>query len=173
MSAKPVKVHDRRMFTRSGELREEFAHLEDAGAGSETGAAATSSPPPSPEPPSPEPAPREPAPPIAATSQAAAEPPPAAEGYPDRGTTGGPGFLDLIGLLAEPASLYLREAGAAGAGTLAANARADQSLELARLHIDLLSVLQEKTAGNLGAQEKAMLGDVVYRLQMGYVEMTR
>ncbi len=81
--------------------------------------------------------------------------------------------MDLIGLLAEPASLYLREAGAAGAGTLASDSKNQQSLELARLHIDLLAVLQQKTAGNLGGQEKAMLDDVVYRLQMGYVEMAK
>jgi Domain of unknown function (DUF1844) len=172
LSAKGVKVHDRRMFTRTGELREEFRQLQDA-----ERAAAAAPPAERPQPSPAEPVPPPPAaapprgrPPIAATPAAA---PPSAAGYPDREATGGPGFMDLIGLLAEPASLYLREAGAAGHGTLAANAKAEQSLELARLHIDLLAVVQEKTAGNLGAQEKAMLDDVVYRLQMGYVEMTR
>lgn len=152
------------MFTRTGELREEFRHLDDD---SGTPAAeAPSSPAPRPEPP-----PKKPNSPIAA---GATEPaPPRAGGYPDRGPAGGPGFMDLIGLLAEPASLYLREAGTAGRGTLAADSRVEQSLELARLHIDLLAVLQEKTAGNLGAQEKATLDDVVYRLQLGYVEMTK
>jgi len=168
LSAKPVKVHDRRMFTRSGELREEFRHLNDSDG---TAAAEAAAAPPSSPPSSREPAPTTPAAPL--TAPPAAPSPPPAAGYPDRGEAGGPGLVDLIGLLAEPASLYLREAGAAGHGTLAANSKAEQSLELARLHIDLLSVLQEKTAGNLGAREKAMLDDVVYRLQLGYVELTR
>ena len=68
-----------------------------------------------------------------------------------------------MGLLAEPVSMYLREAQAAGPGAAA------QSLELARLHIDLLGVLQEKTQGNLSSEEKAMLDDVVFRLRGGYV----
>ncbi|MEE8525680.1 MAG: DUF1844 domain-containing protein [Thermoanaerobaculia bacterium] len=151
------------MFTRSGELREEFRHP-DGGAGTpgaETAAPARS----------PEPATREPASPIAAAPAEAAAP--RAGGYPDRGRAGGPGFMDLIGLLTEPASLYLREASASGRGSLAADSQAEQSLELARLHIDLLALLQEKTAGNLGAQEKATLDDVTYRLQLGYVEMTK
>ncbi len=77
--------------------------------------------------------------------------------------SGEAGFLDLIGLLAEPASIYLREAQAADPQTAA------QSLELARLHIDLLIVLQDKTEGNLSSSEKAMLEDVVYQLRSGYV----
>ena len=35
---------------------------------------------------------------------------------------------------------------------MAAGAQRDQNLELARLHIDLLEVLQQKTAGNLDSQ---------------------
>lgn len=159
------------MFTRSGELREEYRHLEDQDGRPKEGVAE------SPQPPAPRPE-RErsahPTSPLAAKPAAApATRPPAAAGYPERGAAPGPGFMDLVGMLAEPASLYLQEAGASPPGTLAANAKADQNLQLARLHIDLLSVLQEKTAGNLDAREKAMLDDVVYRLQMGYVEMTR
>ncbi len=86
-----------------------------------------------------------------------------AEARPDADEPGAPGFLDLIGLLAEPASIYLREASGADPQT------AVQSLELARLHIDLLIVLQDKTRGNLSASEAAMLEDVVYQLRSGYV----
>jgi hypothetical protein len=47
--------------------------------------------------------------------------------------------------------------------------QAAKSLSLARLHIDLLIVLQEKTQGNLASEEQAMLDDVVYQLRSGFV----
>ena len=45
-----------------------------------------------------------------------------------------------------------------------------ENLEMARLHIDLLEVLRQKTAGNLTAQEAAILEDLIYRLRMRYVQ---
>jgi hypothetical protein len=81
-----------------------------------------------------------------------------------------PQMMDLISMLAEPASHYLREAHAAQSGDLRAVSQASQSLELARLHIDLLVVLRGKTASNLESQELAMIDDVIYRLQMAYVQ---
>lgn len=42
-------------------------------------------------------------------------------------------------------------------------------LELARHHIDTLTVLEEKTKGNLTDEESKMLQDVTYQLQMAYV----
>ena len=77
--------------------------------------------------------------------------------------SGGPGFMDLLGLLAEPAMVYLRQAHGADPQT------AMQSLELARLHIDLLAVLRAKTAGNLSDSEQTMLEDVTRQLRSGYV----
>ncbi len=41
---------------------------------------------------------------------------------------------------------------------------------MARLHIDLLDVLRQKTAGNLTAQERAFLEDLLYRLRVRYVQ---
>ena len=41
---------------------------------------------------------------------------------------------------------------------------------MARLHIDLLDVLRQKTAGNLTAQESAFLEDLLYRLRVRYVQ---
>ena len=41
---------------------------------------------------------------------------------------------------------------------------------MARLHIDLLDVLRQKSAGNLTAQEAAVLEDVLYRLRLRYVQ---
>ncbi len=160
MSDRRVKVTDRRMFNLDGELRDEFRHLEDDTApAADTGEKADSPPAVAAPPPQGE---------IAASPATPGAP--AVEGYPDRSGAGGPGFLDLIGLLAEPASIYLREAADGSPGTMAGDSERDQHLELARLHIDLLEVLQHKTAGNLESQERAMLDDVIYRLRLGYVQ---
>ena len=166
MSDKKVQVTDRRMFTLDGELRDEFRYLEEENR--ETPEASPGSRPAAPQPAAPRPAAPQPA---APRPPAAAPPPtPRVEGYPDRSASSAPGFLDLVGLLAEPASIYLREASSDDLGTMAGDAQKDQNLELARLHIDLLEVLQQKTASNLDPQERAMLDDVVYRLRLAYVQ---
>jgi hypothetical protein len=41
---------------------------------------------------------------------------------------------------------------------------------MARLHIDLLDLLRQKTAGNLTVQESAFLEDLLYRLRVRYVQ---
>ncbi len=163
MSDKTLKVTDRRMFTPEGELRDEFRHLEEPASGTAAGpgttetkpaaggAASPEHPPSAPPPSAPPPA----APPTASPSESSAE--------AESRQPGAPSFLDLIGLLAEPASIYLREA------RNAPPQMAAQSLELARLHIELLTVLEDKTRGNLTAEEKAMLDDVVYQLRSGFV----
>lgn len=51
--------------------------------------------------------------------------------------------------------------------------KAEPELILAKHYIDLLSVLEEKTVGNLEAQEKRMLGDSLHELRMLYVQQTR
>ena len=45
-----------------------------------------------------------------------------------------------------------------------------ENLEMARLHIDMLDVLKQKTDGNLTAQESAFLEDLLYRLRVRYVQ---
>ncbi len=45
--------------------------------------------------------------------------------------------------------------------------------EYARLYIDMLGVLEEKTKGNLSAEEDAMLKGVVGDLRLTYVEMNQ
>jgi uncharacterized protein DUF1844 len=156
---KEIKVTDKRMFTPEGELREEYRFLNEKSTATATEAAPEVSPP---EPARPEP--RRP------------EPPRHAAGYPepeeDSGLEfpgqpgapqGGPGFLDLAAMLAEPAAIYLGDAPLPD-GQWAEN------LEMARLHIDLLDVLRQKTAGNLTAQESAILEDLIYRLRVRYVQ---
>ena len=151
MSERGLKVTDRRMFTPDGELREEYRDLQEAPAV----APATVEPPP------------QAAPAPASASEPQPAPPPAAapprEAPAPEAEAGKPGFQDLIGLLAEPAMIYLREAHGADPQT------ASQSLELARLHIDLLGTLKSKTSGNLSPAEAAMLDDVIFQLRSGYV----
>lgn len=44
---------------------------------------------------------------------------------------------------------------------------------MAKQTIDLLGVLQEKTAGNLSGEEERLLDQVLYDLKMRYVEVAR
>ena len=82
---------------------------------------------------------------------------------PTAGPGGAPSFYDLVAVLAEPASLYL------GDLTLPDGTSAE-NLEMARLHIDLLAVLRQRTAGNLSAQESAFLEDLLYRFRVRFVQ---
>jgi hypothetical protein len=75
----------------------------------------------------------------------------------------GPTFLDLVGLLTDPLPFYL------GDETLP-DGQSVENLDAARLHIDLLDVLRQRTAGNLTAQEQAVLEDLLYRLRVRYVQ---
>ncbi len=45
-----------------------------------------------------------------------------------------------------------------------------QSLDLARHHIDMLGILEEKTKGNLTADEDTMLASTVYELRTRYIQ---
>lgn len=148
-----IKVTDRRMFTETGELRDDFDASE-----------------PEPEPQREQPvssAPRPSAPPTreapagsagAGAGSGASAPPP---GYEKAAR--GPQFLDLVAMLAEPAALFLGDAAMPGQEPM-------EDLERARMHIDLLALLEDKCKGNLTEQEDAVLTDLVYRLRMRYVE---
>ena len=46
----------------------------------------------------------------------------------------------------------------------------ERNLDEARVSIDLLAMLQEKTKGNLQAEEKKILDNTVYALQMNYID---
>lgn len=148
---KEIKVIDKRMFTPEGELREEYRSTGEEGKRE-----------PEPAPPR-EDAPREQAPP----PQSRREPPAGAGGrleIPDMGPSGNrPSFLDLVALLAEPVPVYLGDAKLPGGGSA-------EDPEMARLHIDLLDVLRQKTLGNLSAQESAFLEDLLYRLRLRFVQ---
>lgn len=192
MSDKSIKVTDKRMFTPEGELREEFRNLEaeDAGAQPGVGAAEVPDPVPAAAPVEPEPEagernieqPREqpildaaaretvsPEPRPEGSAEPWGEAPPQAPGgerleFP--GTPeelGGPAFIDLLAMLANPAAIYLGDAQLPDGESV-------EDLNLARWHIDLLDVLRTKTAGNLAAQESAAVDDLLYQLRLRYVQ---
>ncbi len=49
----------------------------------------------------------------------------------------------------------------------------DQNLPMARQTIDLLSLLEQKTQGNLTGEEERVLQQVLYDLRLRYVEVSR
>ena len=51
--------------------------------------------------------------------------------------------------------------------------RAMVSLEVAKLNIDLLGVVQDKTKGNLDKEEQEMIDGTVSELRMQFVEVTK
>jgi hypothetical protein len=52
-------------------------------------------------------------------------------------------------------------------------ARPTLNLDMARHTIDLLSMLREKTAGNLSREESKLLGQFLYDLRMKYLARTK
>jgi hypothetical protein len=50
--------------------------------------------------------------------------------------------------------------------------RSEPNLEGAKQMIDILSLLEQKTRGNLTAEEREVLGQVLYELRMRFVEAT-
>jgi hypothetical protein len=51
--------------------------------------------------------------------------------------------------------------------------RKEPDLELARESIELLSMLREKTTGNLSSDEERVFDDVLARLRLRYVEASK
>jgi hypothetical protein len=170
---KEIKVTDKRMFTAEGRLKEEYRFLDEKSTSAEA-------PEPAPAPASPQPAAppasslspdawadREPAPRAMPPQQDrwSLEPEPAAGQEFAEGPVeiGGPSFYDLVAMLAEPVPIYLGDA-------RLPDGQSATNLELARLYIDMLEILRQKTAGNLDAQERAFLEDLLYRLRVRYVQ---
>lgn len=83
------------------------------------------------------------------------------EGLPDAD------FSALVGTLLTPALHYL------GAFPDPQTGRAVVSLEYAKLYIDLLAVLEDKTKGNLSADESKDLTQAVSELRARFVEISR
>ena len=103
----------------------------------------------------------------------------AAEGAADAGPGAGEGaagrerglppadFKTLISTMATQAMLAM------GAIPDPATGQRVAHLDLARHHIDMLGVIDDKTKGNLSEEEQQMLGSVVYELRMQYVQLSQ
>jgi hypothetical protein len=76
-------------------------------------------------------------------------------------------FATFVLSLSHSALVHLGDAPDPSVGTVAADPL------LARQTIDLLQLLQEKTAGNLTGEEERLLDQILYDLRMRYVEVTR
>lgn len=158
-----VKVTDKRMFTPDGELREDYRHLDVPEAAQEGEATPDEGQAPAAAPSAPD---------EAAASAAEPKPAGASPPQPDAGAREGGGrypaeatFFDLLGVLAEPIALFLGDA-------RLPDGRSAEDLDAARFYIDLLEVVQQKTAGSLSAEESALLEDLLYRLRLRYVQKT-
>ena len=150
---KKIKVTDKRMFTADGELREEFREADIVSPIEETSHAPEIEVPDLSELP----------PEVGQT-----DPPPDEESnrveIPDLGEAAHkPSFADLVAQIAQPIALYLGDMPLPEGETA-------ENLELARVYIDLLEVLREKTMGNLSSQELSLLDDLLYQTRLRYVQ---
>jgi len=76
------------------------------------------------------------------------------------------GFKELISMLATQALMYM--------GAFPdQSGKAMVSLDVARLNIDLLSVVEEKTKGNLTEDESQMVTQTIAELQHQFVEVSK
>jgi hypothetical protein len=144
---KPIRVVDRRMFTREGELREGVEAEEAA-----------------PEKPAELPGPAESEAPSAEQPASAAETaPPGA----DTGPAASSEFLFVVQFL------YSNALAALGVDPVTGGALPRRDLAFGRRLIDALASLESKTRGNLSFEETNLLSQVLYQLRMDYVDATR
>jgi hypothetical protein len=78
-----------------------------------------------------------------------------------------PTFADLIGLLSAQAMVAL------GFISSPATHEAEVQLPTARYFIDLLSILEEKTAGQLTKEESGILEETLHSLRMSYMQCSK
>lgn len=149
MNEKKIKVTDKRLFTQEGELKEEYRHLEDEESAPQMSESAASQPPAVESPPSEPSTPEE-----------------SSESQPAAGPEAPPSFLELAATVAQPIALYLGDVKMPDGESM-------ENLPMARLYIDLLEILQQKTVGNLTDQEKGFLEDLLYQLRLRYVEKSK
>jgi hypothetical protein len=76
-------------------------------------------------------------------------------------------FLTFVFSLGSSALMHLGDAPNPETGMV------EKNLPLARETIDVLSMLQEKTKGNLTPEEERFLGSLLYDLRLRYVDATR
>ena len=84
--------------------------------------------------------------------------------HPTTGAEPAANFIELVNLMAMQAAIGL--GGYQGPG----GERIPPNPIVAKHHIDLLEVLEKKTAGNLTEEEKRILDGVLYELRLQYVQ---
>jgi hypothetical protein len=76
-------------------------------------------------------------------------------------------FSTFILSLSHSALMHLGEAPHPETGEI------EKNLPLARQTIDLISMLEEKTKGNLSGDEERLVGQILFDLRMRYVELSK
>jgi hypothetical protein len=76
-------------------------------------------------------------------------------------------FIEFVVMQAQNAALFLGQIPNPRTGEPEVN------LDLARMFIDQLAMIQEKTRGNLTSEEAKVLSNALSNLQMAYVEVAR
>src|SRR6188508_3840573 len=76
-------------------------------------------------------------------------------------------FVEFVMMQAQNAALFLGQIPNPKTGEPEVN------LDLARMFIDQLAMIQEKTRGNLTSEETKVLSNALSNLQMAYVEVAR
>jgi Domain of unknown function (DUF1844) len=76
-------------------------------------------------------------------------------------------FIEFVVMHAQNAALFLGQIPNPKTGEPEVN------LDLARMFIDQLAMIQEKTRGNLTSEEAKVLSNALSNLQMAYVEISR
>ena len=85
---------------------------------------------------------------------------------------GGPGRIPPASFEALLSTLATQALFAMGAIPDPASGQRIQHMDLARHHIDMISVLEEKTKGNLTEDEASMLGSTAYELRSRYIQLS-
>ena len=75
--------------------------------------------------------------------------------------------LGIVQILATQALLYM------GAFPDPQTGRAMVAMDLAKFHVDLLGVLEEKTKGNLTEQEQEVVSQTAHELRLQFVEVNK
>src|ERR671924_709376 len=76
-------------------------------------------------------------------------------------------FIEFVVMHAQNAALFLGQIPNPKTG------QGEVNLDLARMFIDQLAMIQEKTRGNLTNEEAKVLSNTLSNLQMAYVEVAR
>src|SRR5262245_17233686 len=76
-------------------------------------------------------------------------------------------FIEFVVMHAQNAALFLGQIPNPKTG------QGEVNLDLARMFIDQLAMIQEKTRGNLTSEEAKVLSNALSKLQMAYVEVAR